>query len=109
MRTKLNYELINKMWICEVLRFSVLKNPENLESNVELKINESGEIKVLKFLNASLIEFENRFSHHGNNLEIANCADDGMEYVNLRVSGFIEGSGNFYFFANNLVEIENSK
>jgi hypothetical protein len=105
---KVNYELINKTWICEVLGFSVWKNPENLESNVELKINEGSEIKTLRFLNSSLIEFENRYSHHGNNLEIVNCADDGMEYVNLKVSGFINGSGNFNFFASNLVEVENS-
>ena len=90
------------------MRFSVCKNSENLESNVELTIDESGNIKVLKFLNVSLIEFESRFSHHGNNLEIFNCADDGMEYVNLRVSGFIENSGNFSFFANNVSETENS-
>ena len=105
MKTKLSYDLINKTWICEVLGFCVWKNPENLESNVELTITENGEIKVLKFLNAGLIEFENRFPHHGNNLEIVNCADDGMEFVNLRVSGLIDGSGNFSFFANNLIEV----
>lgn len=108
MRTKLNYDLINKTWVCEVLGFSVWKNPESLESNVELTIDESGKVKVLKFVNASLIEFESRFSHHGNNIEIVNCADDGMEYVNLRVSGFIDGSGNFSFVANNIIEVENS-
>jgi hypothetical protein len=108
-RTKINYDLINKFWFCEVLGFSVWKNPENFESNVELTINEKGEMKVLSFLNVSLIEFESRFSHHGNNLETVNCADDGMEYVNLRVSGFIDGSGNFSFFANNIIQAENSR
>jgi hypothetical protein len=72
-------------------------------------IDESGKIKSLKFLNSSSIEFESRFSHHGNNLEIVNCADDGMEYVNLKISGFIDGSGNFNFFANNIIEIENNQ
>ncbi len=109
MKAKLDYELINKTWICKVLGFCVWKNPENLETIIELKINESGKIRVLKFLNASLIEFENRYSNHGNSLEIVNCADDGMEYVNLRVSGFIDGSGNFSFFANNLIEVENKE
>lgn len=109
MRTKVNYELINKTWICEVLGFSIWKNPENLESSVELTLTESNEVKSLKFLNASLIEFENRYSHYGNNLQIVNCADDGMEYVNLRVSGFIDGSGNFSFFASELIEIKDSE
>ncbi len=108
MRTKLNYELINKTWICEVIGFSIWKNSENFESNIELTIDEKGEMKVLRFLNVSLIEFESRFSHHGTNLEIVNCADDGMEYVNLRVSGFIDGSGNFSFSANNIIQAENS-
>jgi hypothetical protein len=70
-----------------------------------LTIIEGGEIKILRFLNSTLIEFENRCSHYGNNLEIVNCADDEMKYVNLKVSGFIDGSGNFNFFANNLVEV----
>ncbi|HEX8638927.1 MAG TPA: hypothetical protein VF692_12740 [Pyrinomonadaceae bacterium] len=109
MRTKFDYELINKTWICKVLGFNVWRNSENLESNVELIIDENGEIKVLRFLNASLIEFESRFSHHGNDLQIVNLTDDGMEYVNLSVSGFIEASGNFSFFASNLIEVENNE
>lgn len=104
MKTKLDLTLINKAWVCEVLEFNVRRNTENSATNVELKILENGEIRILRFLNTDLIEFENRFSHYGNNLEIANLANDGMEYVNLSVRGFIEGSGNFRFFANNLVE-----
>lgn len=109
MKTKLNYELINKKWICEVLGFCIWKNPETSLSNIELTINESKKIKVLRFIDTSLIEFENRFSHHGNNLQVTNLADDGMESVNLKISGFIEGAGNFSFFANNLIEVENSE
>ena len=105
MKTKLDYELINKTWICEVLGFNVRRNFENLETNVELTVLENDNTRILRFLNSSLIEFENRYSQHGNNLEIVNCADDGMEYVNLRVSGYIDGSGNFSFFANNLIEV----
>ena len=104
MRTKLDYELINKTRICKVLGFNVLRNSENLEARVELTISENGEVKILRFLNVSSIEFESQYSHHGNNLDKVNCADGGMEYVNLKVSDFIDGTGNFNFFANNLVE-----
>ena len=105
MKTKLDYSLVDKTWFCEVFGFNVQSSFDDLEVNVNLTLKENGEIKVLRFSKSSQIEYENRYSNHGNNLEITNCEDSGMEIVNLKVSGFINGSGNFSFWAENMMEV----
>ena len=107
LKPKFDYSLINKNWICEVYSFKIQRDFENnFEISIELTVKENDGMTVLRFLNVGQIEFESRFTQHGGNLEITNCANDGMEYVNLKISGSIEGAGNFSFWANDVIEIK---
>lgn len=107
LKPKFDYSLINKNWICEVFSFKIQRDSENhYETSIELTLKENDGLTVLHFSNVSQIEFESRYSQHGGNLEITDVASNGMEYVNLMISGFIDGAGNFRFWANNIIEVK---
>lgn len=106
MKPKLDYSIINKDWICRIFGFNLQRiiNSE-FETYIDITLKENDEIKVLRFLNPSQIEFESRYSRDEHILGIYDLSDSGMEYVNLKVEGTVTALGNFSFWAEDVFEI----
>jgi hypothetical protein len=106
MQQKLDYSMISKEWNCQIFGFNLQRNINDYsDTYIDLTLKENNEIKILRFLNISGIEYESRYSNYGKCLQITDCSGDQMEIVKLKISGYVLDLGNFSFWAENVFEI----